>query len=71
MHFLPDWCAACVVCPMQAFLGLTINWGAMLGFAAVNGGCEWSTVLPLYSACFFWTLVYDTIYAHQVCFFIP
>eukprot|EP00873_Tetraselmis_striata_P023849 jgi/Tetstr1/444113/TSEL_032012.t1 len=49
----------------QAFLGLTINWGAMLGYAAVQGHCDWPLVLPLYAAGITWTLVYDTIYAHQ------
>ncbi|GIL62029.1 hypothetical protein Vafri_16346 [Volvox africanus] len=49
----------------QAFLGLTINWGAMMGYAAAAGACDWSIVLPLYGAGVAWTLVYDTIYAHQ------
>jgi 4-hydroxybenzoate polyprenyltransferase len=34
----------------QAFLGLTMNWGALMGWAAVQGGCDWSVVLPLYLA---------------------
>ncbi|MCH7711922.1 MAG: 4-hydroxybenzoate octaprenyltransferase [Proteobacteria bacterium] len=48
----------------QAFLGITFNWGALLGFAAVTGtlGAE---ALALYAGGFFWTLGYDTIYAHQ------
>ncbi|GFH18363.1 uncharacterized protein HaLaN_15157 [Haematococcus lacustris] len=49
----------------QAFLGLTINWGALLGWAAVHGSCEWGVVAPLYAAGVCWSLVYDTIYAHQ------
>lgn len=49
----------------QLMLGLTFNWGALLGWAAVHGSTSWSVVLPLYSACIFWTLIYDTIYAHQ------
>ncbi|KAF5177463.1 4-hydroxybenzoate octaprenyltransferase [Thalictrum thalictroides] len=49
----------------QAFLGLTFNWGALLGWAAVHGSLDPAIVLPLYSAGVFWTLVYDTIYAHQ------
>jgi 4-hydroxybenzoate polyprenyltransferase len=48
----------------QAWLGLTFNWGVLLGWAAVRGTLDW-TVLPLYAAGFFWTLGYDTIYAHQ------
>ena len=50
----------------QAYLGLTFNWGALLGWAAVQGSCEWQAVLPLYASGVCWTLVYDTIYAHQV-----
>ena len=49
----------------QAVLGLTFNWGALVGWAAVHGSCEWATVLPLYAGGFWWTLLYDTIYAHQ------
>lgn len=49
----------------QAFLGLTINWGVLLGYAAATGTLNWHLVLPLYVGCIFWTLTYDTIYAHQ------
>ncbi|CAN6914254.1 unnamed protein product [Brassica oleracea] len=49
----------------QAYLGLTINWGALLGWAAVKGSLEPAVVLPLYLSGVCWTLVYDTIYAHQ------
>jgi 4-hydroxybenzoate polyprenyltransferase len=48
----------------QAFLGITFNWGALLGYAAVTNDLSWPPVL-LYIAGFFWTLFYDTIYAHQ------
>ena len=49
-------------------LGLAFNWGALLGWPALLGGdlMAWSVVLPLYVSGIFWTLVYDTIYAHQV-----
>ncbi|CAK4642338.1 hypothetical protein LEN26_004972 [Aphanomyces euteiches] len=49
----------------QAMLGLTFNYGALVGWAAVHGSCDWSVVLPLYGAGVSWTLVYDTLYAHQ------
>ncbi len=58
----------------QAWLGLTFNWGALLGFAAATGGHGLTTlVLPehplpallLYASGVFWTLGYDTIYAVQ------
>lgn len=48
----------------QAFLGLTFNWGAMLGWAAMTGGLAFAPML-LFVGCVFWTLGYDTIYAHQ------
>jgi 4-hydroxybenzoate polyprenyltransferase len=48
----------------QAFLGLTFNWGALLGWSAVTGGLAIAPVL-LFIGCVFWTLGYDTIYAHQ------
>ncbi|KAK1325689.1 hypothetical protein QJS10_CPA01g00105 [Acorus calamus] len=49
----------------QAYLGLTFNWGALLGWTAVKGSLDPAITLPLYGAGVFWTLVYDTIYAHQ------
>ena len=48
----------------QFFLGLAFNWGALLGYAAVKGTLDWAPIL-LYVAGIFWTLGYDTIYAHQ------
>jgi 4-hydroxybenzoate polyprenyltransferase len=48
----------------QAWLGLTFNWGALLGYAAVTGELGWPALL-LYASGVFWTLGYDTIYAVQ------
>ena len=48
----------------QAWLGLTFNWGALMGWSAVTGGLATAPLL-LYAAGIFWTLGYDTIYAHQ------
>ncbi len=48
----------------QFVLGLTFNWGALLGWAAVRGDLQ-TPALILYVAGIFWTLGYDTIYAHQ------
>jgi 4-hydroxybenzoate polyprenyltransferase len=48
----------------QLFLGFTFNWGALLGGAAVTGAVT-GQHLMVYTAGIFWTLGYDTIYAHQ------
>lgn len=48
----------------QAFLGITFNWGALMGWAAVKGNIGIADIF-LYIGCIFWTLGYDTIYAHQ------
>ncbi|XP_036021392.1 4-hydroxybenzoate polyprenyltransferase, mitochondrial isoform X1 [Mus musculus] len=49
----------------QLALGLTFNWGALLGWSAVKGSCDPAVCLPLYFSGVMWTLIYDTIYAHQ------
>lgn len=48
----------------QSWLGLTFNWGALMGWAAVRGELA-APAVALYIAGIFWTLGYDTIYAHQ------
>jgi 4-hydroxybenzoate polyprenyltransferase len=48
----------------QAFLGLTFNFGALMGWVAVTGQIALPAVM-LYISGIFWTLGYDTIYAHQ------
>lgn len=48
----------------QLFLGITFNWGALVGWLVLKPYIEPATVL-LYAGGIFWTLGYDTIYAHQ------
>ena len=48
----------------QAFLGLTFNFGALMGWSAATGGLGFAPFF-LYLAGICWTLGYDTIYAHQ------
>ncbi|MEM8914762.1 MAG: 4-hydroxybenzoate octaprenyltransferase, partial [Pseudomonadota bacterium] len=48
----------------QVFLGLTFNWGALMGWTAVSGRLDPAPIV-LYVAALFWTVGYDTIYAHQ------
>ncbi len=48
----------------QAVLGVTFNWGALVGYVALRGTLTVEALL-LYAAGAFWTLGYDTVYAHQ------
>lgn len=48
----------------QAWLGLTFNWGALMGYAAATGQLS-PVAFAIYAAGILWTLGYDTIYAHQ------
>ncbi|MCB1547440.1 MAG: 4-hydroxybenzoate octaprenyltransferase [Hyphomicrobiaceae bacterium] len=48
----------------QIVLGLTFNWGALMGWAAVEGKLAVAPLL-LYAGSVLWTIGYDTIYAHQ------
>jgi len=47
----------------QAFLGITFNWGILVGGVAV--GAPAASILLLYAGSIAWTIGYDTIYAHQ------
>eukprot|EP00127_Corallochytrium_limacisporum_P004978 Clim_evm1s196 gene=Clim_evmTU1s196 len=49
----------------QLVLGLTFNWGALLGYTAATGMVDLAVTGPLYLAGVAWTMHYDTIYAHQ------
>ncbi|BHF61184.1 Para-hydroxybenzoate--polyprenyltransferase, mitochondrial precursor (PHB:polyprenyltransferase) [Sparganum proliferum] len=46
-------------------LGFTFNWGVFLGFSAIRGTCPLMICLPLYFSAVAWTVIYDTVYAHQ------
>ena len=48
----------------QLFLGITFNYGLILGWTAVNSNLE---IIPIlfYIGAIFWTLGYDTIYGYQ------
>ena len=48
----------------QAFLGLTFNWGVLVGWATLVGE-NWGVALAVYLGCALWTVGYDTIYAVQ------
>ena len=48
----------------QLFLGITFNYGLILGWAAIKGEID---IVPIifYAGAIFWTLGYDTIYGYQ------
>ena len=48
----------------QAWLGLTFNWGFVMGVASVAGTVTWAAI-AFYAGLVFWTIGYDTIYALQ------
>ena len=48
----------------QAWLGLVFSWGALVGWAEVQGVLPLPALL-LYAGTIFWTIGYDTIYALQ------
>jgi len=48
----------------QLFLGITFNYGLILGWTAIKGQIDIITVI-FYVGAIFWTLGYDTIYGFQ------
>ena len=48
----------------QLFLGITFNWGMVMGWTAINNSIS-PEILILYISAIFWTLGYDTIYGAQ------
>jgi len=48
----------------QLFLGLTFNWGVIMGWSAMTNNISAEPML-LYLSAIFWTLGYDTIYGLQ------
>merc|ERR1711991_696849 len=48
----------------QLFLGITFNYGLILGWTAIKGQIDFITII-FYIGAIFWTLGYDTIYGYQ------
>jgi 4-hydroxybenzoate polyprenyltransferase len=61
--FLYPWAKRFTYWP-QLILGMTFNWGVLIAWASLNSRFGLSAFL-MYFAGIFWTLAYDTIYAHQ------
>jgi 4-hydroxybenzoate polyprenyl transferase len=49
----------------QAVLGAAMNYGVLMGWAATHGTLDVAPALALYAGGVAWTVVYDTVYAHQ------
>lgn len=45
--------------------GITLNWGVLMGWSQLMGSVG-APVIPLYLATVLYTMIYDTIYSHQV-----
>ncbi len=48
----------------QAWLGLAMSWGALVGYAAASGRLD-ASVFVLFAGLWAWTFGYDTVYAHM------
>jgi len=48
----------------QLFLGLTFNWGVIMGWTSITNSLSYEPII-LYLSAIFWTLGYDTIYGLQ------
>ncbi|CAC5409778.1 COQ2 [Mytilus coruscus] len=49
----------------QAMLGVTLNWGVLIAWSAIQGSIQ-TPVVSLYFASVLYTMIYDSIYSHQV-----
>lgn len=49
----------------QLWLGITFNWGVLVGYTTLSGKFFSIEMLTLYIGCVLWTLGYDTIYGFQ------
>ncbi len=48
----------------QLYLGVTFNYGLVLGWTAIKGGVDFVPII-FYLGAIFWTLGYDTVYGYQ------
>lgn len=49
----------------QVMISICFSWGCLLGFPAVLAPLNLWVAGPLFLSNFFWSMIYDTVYAHQ------
>lgn len=49
----------------QVMISICFSWGCLLGFPAVHAPVDLLIAGPLFFSNFLWSMIYDTIYAHQ------
>jgi len=49
----------------QGFLGIAMNFGFITSWIATTGSIDRNLILTVMTGCWFWTMMYDTIYACQ------
>ncbi|CAH6720820.1 4-hydroxybenzoate polyprenyltransferase, mitochondrial [[Candida] jaroonii] len=49
----------------QVMISICFSWGCLLGFPAVGAPLDLSIAGPLFFSNFCWSMIYDSIYAHQ------
>lgn len=49
----------------QVMISICFSWGTLLGFPAVGAPLDLTIAGPLFLSNFLWSMIYDSIYAHQ------
>ncbi len=49
----------------QLWLGITFNWGVIIGYNSLSDQLITIEMITMYLACILWTLAYDTVYGFQ------
>lgn len=49
----------------QVMISICFSWGILVGFPAVGAPLDLSVAAPLFASNFLWSMIYDSIYAHQ------
>ncbi|KAM9913816.1 hypothetical protein OXX69_001239 [Metschnikowia pulcherrima] len=49
----------------QVMISINFSWGCLLGFPAVLAPLNLLVAAPLFLSNFLWSMIYDTVYAHQ------